>query len=101
MDTRKLALIFKALSDENRLEIINILLEGELCACHLLDHLQISQSTLSHHLKLLNHANLIEVRKEGKWSYYQINVVQYNLIIDYLNKFTKKEQTHGKKECRD
>ncbi len=69
----KSAAVFKALSDPNRLMIIDLLLNGELCACQLLDQLNISQSTLSHHMKSLCEAGVVTGRKEGKWMFYSIN----------------------------
>lgn len=67
------AKIFKALSDVNRLKIIQLLKEGELCACELTFALSNSQSTVSHHLSVLKNAGLIKERKEGKWSYFRIS----------------------------
>jgi len=64
---------FKGLNDATRLKIVGMLKDGEWCACDLLEHLNISQSTLSHHMKLLSDCGLIEVRKESKWAYYTIN----------------------------
>ena len=62
------SLICKALGDSNRLRIVRALLEGEMCACRLLEQFSITQPTLSHHMKVL-----CNVRKEGKWSYYSLN----------------------------
>ncbi len=72
MERAKAAKIFKAIGDENRLEILALLRGGERCACKLLEDLQISQSTLSHHMKLLCDAGLVASRKEGKWVHYSI-----------------------------
>lgn len=65
--------ILKALSDKNRQKIIKELKPGEKCACVLLKDLNISQSTLSHHMKILKNAKLVNVRKKGKWCHYSIN----------------------------
>lgn len=65
--------VFKAFCDENRLKILEQLQTGEKCACKLLDELQITQSTLSHHMKLLCDADIVQGRKEGKWVHYSIN----------------------------
>lgn len=70
---RKSAQIFKAFGDENRLRILELLGTGEKCACKLLEDLQISQSTLSHHMKLLCDAGVVQSRKEGKWVHYSID----------------------------
>ena len=63
----------KALADENRLAIMLALQHGEKCACVLLEELNISQPTLSHHMKILCDSDLVESRKEGKWMYYSIS----------------------------
>ena len=72
MDARKTAVYFKALGDENRIRILKLLHGGEKCACKLLEELNISQSTLSHHMKILCDAGIVNVRKEGKWMHYSI-----------------------------
>ena len=66
MNERRTALIFKAFCDENRLQILELLRSGEKCACKLLDDLHISQPTLSHHMKILCDAGIVQGRKEGK-----------------------------------
>lgn len=65
--------VLKALGDTNRLSILELLSHGELCACRLLDNLDMSQSTLSHHMKLLCDSGIVLPRKEGKWVHYSIN----------------------------
>ena len=67
------AKVFKAFCDENRLRILELLRSGEKCACKLLEELHISQSTLSHHMKLLCDAGVVQGRKEGKWVHYSID----------------------------
>ena len=69
---KNMAAIFKALGDENRIRILKLLHGGEKCACKLLDELNISQSTLSHHMKILCDAGIVTGRKEGKWMHYSI-----------------------------
>ncbi len=70
--TREMVVIFKALSDENRIRILNMLRSGEKCACKLLEELNISQPTLSHHMKILCDAGLVTGRKDGKWMHYSV-----------------------------
>ena len=65
--------IFKALCDENRWRILEILQSGEKCACVLLNKLNIQQSTLSHHMKILCDSEVVVGRKDGKWMHYSIN----------------------------
>lgn len=81
------AKMFKAFCDPNRLMILEILKTGEHCACKLLDILDVSQSTLSHHMKLLTEANIVNVRKEGKWSHYSLSQEGISLAIQYLKQF--------------
>lgn len=61
-------MIFKAFCDENRIEILEILKSGEHCACELLDQLQIGQSTLSHHMKILIDSGIVKAKKDGNGS---------------------------------
>jgi len=69
----KMALIFKALGDENRIRIMKLLGNEEKCACKLLEALNISQPTLSHHMKILCDSGIVTGRKEGKWMHYSIS----------------------------
>ena len=73
MDERKTALIFKAFCDENRIRIIEMLRSGEKCACKLLEELNVTQPTLSHHMKILCDSGIVTGRKEGKWTHYSIS----------------------------
>ncbi len=78
---------FKALCDENRWKILEILQSGEKCACVLLNELNIQQSTLSHHMKILCDSELVIGRKDGKWMHYSINkeaLKNTRRIIDML-----------------
>ena len=73
MDLEQVSLICKALSDPNRLRIVRLLTGGEMCGCELLEQLQITQPTLSHHMKTLEDCGLVSSRKKAKWSYYSLN----------------------------
>ena len=64
--------LFHALSDETRLEVLEMLRDGERCVCELQADLDTAQSRLSFHLKVLKDAGLVDDRKEGRWSYYRI-----------------------------
>ena len=68
LEEKKLAGMFKALGDENRIKILKLLQSGEKCACVLLDDLHITQPTLSHHMKILCDSEIVVGRKEGKWT---------------------------------
>lgn len=73
MNEMDIALICKALGDSNRLRIVKMLSDGEKCGCKLLEAFEITQPTLSHHMKILCECGLVETRKEGKWSHYSLN----------------------------
>ena len=67
------ARIFKAFCDESRWLILELLQSGEKCACILLECLDMAQSTLSHHMKILVDSGVVSARKAGKWTYYSIS----------------------------
>ncbi len=74
IDVTRAAELFHALSDETRLEILDMLRDGERCVCDLQDALEAAQSRLSFHLKVLREAGLVSDRKAGRWSYYTLSV---------------------------
>ncbi len=65
--------VFKALSDETRLRIVKLLENGELCVCHIVAAVDMSQSKISFHLRTLKEAGLVKDRREGKWMHYRLN----------------------------
>lgn len=70
---KELSKVFKALSDETRLRIVRLLENGELCVCHIVAAVDMSQSRISFHLKILKEAGLVKDRREGKWMHYRLN----------------------------
>ena len=72
-DLVKTAKIFKAFSVAIRLEILDLLKNGEKCACVLLENLDLTQSGLSYHMKILIESGIVTAREEGKWVYYTIS----------------------------
>lgn len=87
MDERKAALIFKAFCDENRIRILKMLTSGEKCACKMLEELNVTQPTLSHHMKTLLDSGIVNGRKEGKWMHYSISeegLEKAQKYLDYL-----------------
>jgi len=74
----------KALSDETRLDILNLLSSGPLCACDILESFQITQPTLSYHMKLLTESSLVSSEKAGKWTYYALNHEEMDALLEYL-----------------
>ncbi|MBW7570600.1 MULTISPECIES: ArsR/SmtB family transcription factor [Succinivibrio] len=89
MDIKTASAICKALSDQNRLKIIELLSDGEKCACRLLEELNITQPTLSHHMKLLTDLELVNYRKSGKWQHYSINTAVFDKFNDFICKLYK------------
>ncbi len=79
------ARLFKALCDEHRVQIVQLLRRGEMCACHLQQELQIGQSTLSHHMKILCDAGLVSARKEGRWMHYCLKSAGLREMQKYIS----------------
>ena len=87
LNPKNTAVIFKAFCDENRIKILQLLLDGEKCACKLLEELNITQPTLSHHMKTLLDSGIVNGRKEGKWMHYSISeegLEKAQKYLDYL-----------------
>ena len=84
----KYAELFKALGDNNRLLILDMLCKGELCACKILEKFKITQPTLSHHMKILCDCGIVNKRKEGKWMYYSVNSRGCENTIKLLKRMT-------------
>ena len=82
------ARVFKAFCDENRLMILEMLQSGEKCACVLLEKLDITQPTLSHHMKILVESGIVSPRKEGKWTYYSISESGSRYTAELLQNLT-------------
>ncbi len=100
MKTMDVALICRALGDSNRLEIIQMLSDGEKCGCRLLEKFEITQPTLSHHMRILVECGLVNDRREGKWHHYSLNcdtLTEYKAFIDSL---TCEKCSDGKGGCR-
>ena len=81
-------LICKALGDPNRMEIVKMLSDQEKCGCKLLEKFDITQPTLSHHMKILTECNLVNSRKEGKWTYYSINSKKFSEFKSAVSKLS-------------
>jgi len=73
MTYEEYAKVAKALSEPKRVKILDMLSCGEMCACDILEHFDITQPTLSHHIKILVEASLVIAEKSGTWQYYSIN----------------------------
>lgn len=91
------ALVFKALCDGNRLHIISLLQSGEKCACVLLEKVNVVQSTLSHHMKILCESGIVKSRKDGKWTHYSLyeqGTAYAKKLLDNYTKILESEVAH-------
>lgn len=89
--------IFKALSDEKRLSILDLLKTGEKCACVLIEKTNIAQSALSYHMKILCESGIVESRQEGKWTHYRLSKSGSEYALKRLVELT----TPAKQETRE
>lgn len=78
---------FHALSDPLRLSIIESLQKQEYCVCDLCKHLDVSQSKLSFHLRVLKESAIVRSRSQGRWTYYSLNLPQIVAIEQHLADF--------------
>ena len=99
MDEKRTAMIFKAFCDENRIRIVKLLRSGEKCACELLEEINVTQPTLSHHMKILCDSGVVVGRKEGKWMYYTISAEGANVAADCLKELTVVQCENERKPC--
>ena len=86
-DVSAYATLFKALGDETRLNILGFLIaKGDaLCACHIEDYVKdLSQPTISHHLRLLREAGLVTTERRGTWIYYSINKAVRDRLVEFV-----------------
>lgn len=84
----EMAALFKVLSDEQRLTILEMVSCHEMCGCELLERLEITQPTLSYHMKHLKEAGLVECRKDGNQHFYIINRGKVELMKSVLTELT-------------
>lgn len=82
------AIVFKALADERRLRILELLHHGEKCTCVLTEEINMPQSSLSYHMKILCKAGIVTGREDGKWTHYQINRQGCEKAIAMLREIT-------------
>jgi ArsR family transcriptional regulator len=80
---------FHALSDPLRIQVLELLRSQELCVCELCEHLGVTQSKLSFHLKTLKEAGLVRARQDGRWIYYSLNLPQFVVLEQYLAEYRR------------
>jgi len=84
----ELAEIFKVLSDENRLKIVRLISKNKMCASEILEHIKISQPTLSHHMRVLSNAEIIKTDKTGTQVYYEINKAKVRCLCSFVREIS-------------
>jgi ArsR family transcriptional regulator len=92
---KNLASFYAALADENRLRLLPLLKDGEICVCYLQEVLQTNQPKISRHLAYLKKAGLVEARREGKWMHYRLKKLETGLektLLATLKHLQKKPQ---------
>lgn len=94
---KELASFFKALGDETRLGIVKLLIGKELCVCDIIEEFNMSQPAISHHLKILKQAGIVNDCREGQWIYYSLNPQSLKMIEVFLSEL--KPEIHLKKRC--
>ena len=100
LNKKDIATIFKAFCDENRIRILQLLLDGEKCACRLLEEMNITQPTLSHHMKILCDSGIVVGRKEGKWIHYSLSeegiesAQRYLALLKTCSNANKREENY-------
>lgn len=82
------AKVFKALCDARRQRILELLHSGEKCACVLIEEMDMPQSSLSYHMKILCDSGIVTSREEGKWTHYQISRQGSENAIELLKEIT-------------
>ena len=95
------ALMFKALADETRLRIFGMLSDTEVCACDILEHVDITQPTLSHHMKVLAERELINSRKDGTWMRYTLNKDKITELQNFLEDIKNNTPSESGSKCCD
>lgn len=87
-DYENQAKIFRAFCDVHRLQILELLRSGEKCTCKLLEDLDIGQSSISYHMKVLVESGIVESRQDGKWTHYKISDTGSTEAMELLKEIT-------------
>jgi ArsR family transcriptional regulator len=104
---KNLVNFFRAMGEGTRVQIISLLLKEEMCLCELIEELGLSQSAVSHHVKILKQAELVNDRRDGKWTFYSINKpgfekhlknMQENLFTP-ISEYTYEKKIELKERC--
>lgn len=88
--------LFKALSDENRRKILDLLKEGDLTAGEIAEHFEMSKAGISQHLSVLKNADLVYAVKRGQYVYYSLNATVFQEVLKWIVQF--QSPSKGEKE---
>lgn len=93
--------VFKALSDEKRLKIIDMLSNGSLCACKILEQFDFTQPALSQHMKVLVEAGLVSGVRVGNWMHYSLVKEKYEEVVSFIKRISSEnKESFCEEECR-
>ncbi len=106
---KNLVNFFRAMGEDTRVKIIQMLLKEEMCICELIERLNLSQSAVSHHVKILKQADLVNDRRNGKWTFCSINKQGFEdhfnsleeKFAEPVKKYQYKEKTEPEVPCPD
>ncbi len=98
---RQFITITKALGDKNRVRVLMLLGQGELCLCQIIEMLGLAPSTVSKHMAVLRQAGLVEVRKKGRWCYYRLAGKESSKAGREAIRWVQKTLTGEKKILKD
>ena len=85
-----LSMLFKALADPTRREILRLLRQKDMTPSQILEKIDVSQPTLSHHLDSLRRANLVDTERDGQFIRYSLNMSVFDLAAEYMMQFKNK-----------
>ncbi len=88
--------VFKALSDETRIRMLELLSQGELCVCEIMQALEISQTRASRNLGILRDAGLLQDRRDGQWVHYSLNkegAIEFSELLEFVSNSLNDDKT--------
>lgn len=100
IDRKTYQRVFKALCDDKRLQIIELLQNGEKCACVIAEHINVSQSALSYHMRILCESGIVLKKETGKWIHYRLSETGINYAKELLNLLIVNNSNDDQVVCR-
>jgi ArsR family transcriptional regulator, arsenate/arsenite/antimonite-responsive transcriptional repressor len=102
MEKKEITACLAAVSDPTRFDILSIVSKSkEICACEILKQLNITQGTLSHHMKALSSCGLVTCLKDGKWCHYKVNRETLKSLAEAISSLTEESDKEEKCSCSD